>query len=110
VPHDQREKFKPRIYNAAQLIVVETHLKRVTVLEQAGLLPPTWREAIAFDLSACDHSHQALVEVDGEYGYWGVMICTACGVVVQKECPHVRCDWLLDGRVLRCGQCGVDAT
>lgn len=93
----------------------------------AGRLHPQgWRDRIALDFSQCDHNPVTLVEVesrvythsgvDGEatkeivLGTWGMEICLRCGTQVRKECPHEKCEWLFDGKLLVCLNCGVDCT
>lgn len=94
-----------------------------------GRLHPTgWRDRIALDFSQCDHTSLKLVEVKAvrfevserwregvpgeeiELGIWGMEICTRCGTQVRKECPHEKTEWLFDGKLLVCLNCGVDCT
>lgn len=109
MPHD-REKFTPRILSGAEEIALESHHIRVTVLDESNVLPADWRTWTEYDLSECPHTTQTMVEVENAHGIWGVMICNDCGQQVARECAHVRCDWHVGGKVLRCGNCGVDAT
>lgn len=95
------------------------------------LYPKGWRDVIAFDFSQCPHTTTHLVEVKAtryeappnmaaieagaatreiELGIWGMEICVRCGTQVKKECPHEICEWLFDGKLLVCKNCGVNAT
>lgn len=109
MPHE-REQFAPREISKAEEIVLRAHVERAKVLGEHNLLPHDWRDDILYSVDDCHHTTQTMVEVENARGVWGVMICNDCGKQVARECPHVRCDWLFDGELLRCGNCGCDAT
>lgn len=109
MPHD-REKFAPRLVDTREMERLRQHVERVIAHGHPERLPTDWREEIAYDFSECPHTAETLIEVEGPHGIWGMAICNNCGEQVVKECPHVRCDWLLDGKLLRCANCGIDGT
>lgn len=79
------------------------------------MLPDNWRlwlqDRYLSGLKSCSHTTRTLVEVENEYGVWGVEICNNCGHLVEgPQCPHVSNTWHADGQVLLCDNCGIDGT
>lgn len=100
----------PRDY----LLKLERHVKTVTALQEADVLPPNWRTWTEIDFSTfaggCPHTVCSIFEVENKNGVWGVEICNGCGEQVVKECPHDRLTWQVDGKALICDNCGHDGT
>lgn len=81
------------------------------LLPVAGHRPGNWREWTVIDVAKnCPHTTCSVFEVENEHGIWGVEICTNCGTLVQRECPHVSNSWNEEGTVLTCDNCGIDGT
>lgn len=120
-------------FDAAPAEIERLRLARVKLVEDAEArelrefgniggryYPPDWRNIVTLDFSGCRHSTCSLIEVDAftydanhqpvRVGKWGLEICQRCGVLVQKECAHEFMDWLFDGKLLVCRNCGVDGT
>ena len=69
-----------------------------------------WRERVQFHFLHCTHEHCSVVRVESEYGAWDLEVCVRCGQQVTRQCPHLKNEWRLDGKVLVCLNCGVDGT
>lgn len=65
------------------------------------------REAICFDFSDCSHVEERLVPIGDN---WVLAICVRCAHVNSRQCSHLHCEWLFEGKLLVCPTCGVDAT
>lgn len=81
-------------------------------VEAVGISPPSaaFREWTRFDFSKCRHVEERIVEIENEHGKWGMAICIRCAHVNTVECPHVKNEWRLDGKILVCENCGADGT
>lgn len=81
--------------------------------ERVGKATPVsewWRDESSFSFADCAHTVETIVEIDNEFGKWGLAICVRCAHVNTVECPHAKNEWYLDGRVLVCLNCGKDGT
>lgn len=107
VPHD-RDRFLPRPIGPEREAVLRAHQEKYEGV--MTYLPPNWREEIKLDFSQCPHTTSTFIEIEGPHGIWGVFVCDNCGVQHARECAHVRCDWMFDGKLLVCANCGVDGT
>ena len=106
----ERDKFKPRQWSAEDIEAMRLHLQETN----REAMREDVRRAMVGNLptlrKACLHIQRVLVEVETDYGVWGMEICTDCGDQVAKECAHGRSDWQLDDQLLVCGNCGYDGT
>lgn len=71
---------------------------------------PTWRRGMLFSFTECRHTACTIVEVENARGKWGVEICNDCGQQVAHLCAHEKSEWMADGQVLLCLNCGSDGT
>ena len=69
-------------------------------------MPEVQRHRTEFHFRKCPHTQASIVHVGG----WDVEICTRCGAEVGKHCRHEKMEWLVDGRILICVNCGIDGT
>jgi len=99
---EQREKIRAQ---ATAGTVTDHRYPDMRILTEAD------RRQTCIDFSDCQHTSGMMFEVENEHGVWGVILCTDCGgVQMGPECPHVKCTWHEDGKVLICDNCGIDGT
>jgi hypothetical protein len=116
-PGDTRESktYLPRLSGRGFDEIFETHARRVAALQKLHLLPNDWRSWLEplfkRSMKRCPHTQRSLVEVENDFGVWGLEICVDCGVVaLGPQCPHVSLTWYADGTALICNNCGHDGT
>jgi hypothetical protein len=64
------------------------------------------RDAIRFDFSKCQHESVLFLDVGG----WTLIACERCAAITGRACRHEKMEWMLDGQVLVCTNCGTDGT
>lgn len=79
-------------------------------IEPLASVPEGFREEIAFNFTPCQHERTQIFELESDRGTWGIEVCSRCAVMVAQECKHDKCQWHLEGKILVCPNCGVDAT
>lgn len=110
VPPEPRrsEKFRARQWEGPITLLWKEQVARFGEGQPMSALD---RMRTAPTFASCAHTQRQLVEVETAHGVWGSELCVDCGrQVAGPECPHAKCSWQLDGKLLICDNCGTDCT